>query len=95
MLVQWGKKKERDSVDGGGGGGGGGGGEGGCLGMCLPGLPDLCLNSLVSFYWSTNTNVYHDIDGLAGEEEELATLVERLDKAFTAYGLEISARRPS
>ena len=27
-----------------------------------------------------------DIDGLAGEEEELANLVERLDKAFTAYG---------
>ena len=33
-----------------------------------------------------------DIDGLAGEEEELATLVERLDKASTAYGMEI---RPS
>ena len=33
-----------------------------------------------------------DIDGLAGEEEELAKLVERLDKASTAYGMEI---RPS
>ena len=32
-----------------------------------------------------------DIDGLAGEEEELAKLVERLDKASTAYGMEISA----
>ena len=32
-----------------------------------------------------------DIDGLAGEEEELANLVERLDKASTAYGMEISA----
>ena len=31
-----------------------------------------------------------DIDGLAGEEE-LPKLVERLDKAFTAYGMEISA----
>ena len=30
-----------------------------------------------------------DIDGLAGEGE-LAKLVERLDKAFTAYGMEIS-----
>ena len=29
--------------------------------------------------------------GLAGEEEELANLVERLDKASTAYGMEISA----
>ena len=34
-----------------------------------------------------------DIDGLAGEEEELAKLVERLDKASTAYGMEISAER--
>ena len=28
-----------------------------------------------------------DIDGLAAEEEELADLVERLDKASTAYGM--------
>ena len=34
-----------------------------------------------------------DIDGLAGEEEELAKLVERLDKATTAYSMEISARK--
>ena len=33
-----------------------------------------------------------DIDGLAGEEE-LANLVERLDKASTAYGMEISAEK--
>ena len=32
-----------------------------------------------------------DIDGSAEEEEELANLVERLDKASTAYGMEISA----
>ena len=32
-----------------------------------------------------------DIDGLAGEEEELVKLVERLHKANTAYGVEISA----
>ena len=31
-----------------------------------------------------------DIDGLEGDEEELAKLVERLDKASTAYGMEIS-----
>ena len=31
------------------------------------------------------------VDGLAGEEEELANLVERLDKAATSYGMEISA----
>ena len=34
-----------------------------------------------------------DIDGLAGEEEELANLVERLDKASTAYSMEISAEK--
>ena len=32
-------------------------------------------------------------DGSAGEEEELANLVERLDKASTAYGMEISAKK--
>ena len=31
--------------------------------------------------------------GLAGEEEELAKLVERLDKDCTAYGMEISAKK--
>ena len=34
-----------------------------------------------------------DIDGLAGEEEELAKLVDRLDKASVAYVLEISAEK--
>ena len=32
-----------------------------------------------------------DIDGLAGEEEELAKLVKCLDKVSTAHGMEISA----
>ena len=34
-----------------------------------------------------------DINGLAGEEEELAKFVERLDKASTAYGMDISAEK--
>ena len=38
----------------------------------------------------TNLRFADDIDGLAGEEEELANLVEHLDKASTAYGMEIS-----
>ena len=38
----------------------------------------------------TNLRCADDIDGLAAEEE-LAKLVERLDKASTAYGMEISA----
>ena len=36
----------------------------------------------------TNLRFADDIDGLAGEEEELANLVESLDKAYTAYGME-------
>ena len=42
----------------------------------------------------TNLRFADDIDGLAGEEEELAKLVEHLDKASTAYGLETVPRRP-
>ena len=38
----------------------------------------------------TNLRFTDDLDGLAGEEE-LANSVERLDKASTAYGMEISA----
>ena len=40
----------------------------------------------------TNLRFADDIDGLAGEEE-LANLVEGLDKAFTAYGMETSAEK--
>ena len=40
----------------------------------------------------TNLRFADDIDGLAGEGE-LANLVERLDKASTAYGMEISAEK--
>ena len=41
----------------------------------------------------TNFRFADDIDGLAGEEEELANLVERLDKASRVYGMEISAEK--
>ena len=41
----------------------------------------------------TNFRFADDIDGLAGEEEELAKLVERLNKASTAYGMGISAEK--
>ena len=41
----------------------------------------------------TNLRFADDIDCLAGEEEELANLVERLDKTSTAYGMEISAKK--
>ena len=41
----------------------------------------------------TNLRFADDIDGLTGEEEELANLVERLDKASTAHDMEISAEK--
>ena len=41
----------------------------------------------------TNLRFADDMDSLAREEEELAKLVERLDKASTAYSVEISAKK--
>ena len=41
----------------------------------------------------TNLRFADDIDGLAGEEEELSNLVERLYESSTAYGMEISAEK--
>ena len=41
----------------------------------------------------TNLRFADDIDGLAGEKEELAKLVERLDKASAAYGMEIRTEK--
>ena len=41
----------------------------------------------------TNLRFADDIDGSAGEEEELEKLVECLDKACTAYGMEISPEK--
>ena len=41
----------------------------------------------------TNLRFADDIDGSAGEEEELAILGQHLDKASTAYGMEISAEK--
>ena len=40
----------------------------------------------------TNPRFADDIDGIAGEEE-LAKLFERLDKASTAYDMEINAEK--
>ena len=41
----------------------------------------------------TNLRFANDIDGCAGEEEELAKLVEHLDKASSVYCTEISAEK--
>ena len=40
-----------------------------------------------------NLRCADDIFGLAGEEEELANLVQHLDKASTACSMEISAKK--
>ena len=40
-----------------------------------------------------NLRFADDFDGLAGEEEELAKIAERLGKASTAYGMEINAEK--
>ena len=47
----------------------------------------------VSFRGRTITNLRFadDIDGLAGDEQELADLVSRLDNASAYYGMELSA----
>ena len=42
---------------------------------------------------TTNPRFADNIDRLAGEEEKLTKLVERLDKASTAYVIEISAEK--
>ena len=41
----------------------------------------------------TNLHFADNVDGLVREEEELANLVEHLDKASTACGMEISAEK--
>ena len=52
--------------------------------------------TFISFFFIGAYSIYifaDDKDGLAGEEEELANLVECLDKASTADGMEISAEK--
>ena len=41
----------------------------------------------------TNLRLADDIDGLAGREEELADLVERIDKTSTAFVMQIIAEK--
>ena len=41
----------------------------------------------------TNLRFAGDIDGLAGSEQELAQLVERIDQTSKAYGMEINAEK--
>ncbi|PIK47622.1 endonuclease-reverse transcriptase [Apostichopus japonicus] len=40
-----------------------------------------------------NLRFADDIDALAGKEEELSSIVERLDKTSAAYGMEINAKK--
>ena len=52
-------------------------------------------NGTVSIRGRTITNLRFadDINGLAGEEEKLAKLVEHLDKASTADSMKVSAKK--
>ena len=56
--------------------------------MCV-----LCVCVCVCVFVYAVTCVCVCMCGLAGEEEELANLAERLDKASTAYRMEISAEK--
>ena len=42
----------------------------------------------------TNLRFADDIDGLAGQEQELVRLINHPEEAFTAYGMQISAEKP-
>ena len=66
--------------------------------ICLPGsdaLEDHEGTVSIGSRAITNLRFADDIDGLAGEEEELAKLVERFDKTSTAYAWRSVPRRPS
>ena len=52
-----------------------------CSVVHLPALKPACSSAMIFS------------DGLAEEEKELAKLAERLNKAPTAYGMEISAKK--
>ena len=57
-------------------------------------MPQKIMKTLSAFEAEqSQTRFSDDIDGLAGEEVELANLVQRLDKASTAQGMEISAEK--
>ena len=55
--------------------------------------PKHCLFSNLSVDESNMYRFADDIDGLAVYEQELVNLVERLEKASTSYGMEISAEK--
>ena len=41
----------------------------------------------------TNLRFADDLDGLAGQEQELVKLANHLEEASTAYGMQISAEK--
>ena len=61
--------------------------------MCACAYVCVCATVSIGGRPVTRIRFADDIDGLAGEEKELANLVERLGKASTAYGMEISAEK--
>ena len=56
--------------------------------------PLICIRvGSVKTHWNTNERLSYDIDGLAGKEEELASLVDHVDKISAAFDMEISAEK--
>ena len=41
----------------------------------------------------TNVRFADNIDGLTGQEQELIKLINHIEEAFTAYGMQISAKK--
>ena len=53
------------------------------------------MKETISIGGKTITSLYFadDIDGLSGSEGEMASLVDQLAKPYSAYGLEINAKK--
>ena len=51
------------------------------------------LSRLMQVSWPSNLRFVDDIDGLAGQEQELVKLVNHTEEASAAYGMQISAEK--
>ena len=82
-------KGSKDQRSHGGGGGGGGAGGGGSKDLACPGKT----GGRIRLAYSRNLRFADDIDGLAGQEQELGKLVNHIEEASAAYGMQISAEK--
>ena len=61
-----------------------------CSVVLLPALKPACSSAII--FSACGFNLF-STEQIEGEEEELAILVDNLDKASTAYGIKISAKK--